>query len=380
MVLVHVSIGFLWTRVVGYSRFPQSDNDIRFGWIILPVNSCVFDRNSLVIMARKKSSPFDEVIGIVVLAGIALLFALPYLITVVYYLFPFALVWLSLNAPAAIAAPDVGDISSESAQETFNKSREEKDEAEREYVDLLASGRSEGVRYLHHEERFENRSNRGKELNERPYDIRERVHYLEQKLEVLDDPYARAFVTWRDKFIAWHECRAYKVAFESAIWTFLACVALLEIFAFSRGGFTSVPLVWNPLPAIFRQSTVVGALVGWVVALATLFVAKRLYRKQAETECERIAEDLDNSRQPEEDPALSGSYEGDEPSEEEWHEILQVSEDASDDDIKRAYKDAIKRCHPDMVANLSENIQEAALNDTVRVNSAYERARAARGF
>jgi DnaJ like chaperone protein len=65
---------------------------------------------------------------------------------------------------------------------------------------------------------------------------------------------------------------------------------------------------------------------------------------------------------------------------EEWHQIVNVSEDASNADIKRAYKEAMKRCHPDMVANLSDNIREAALNDTVRINAAYERARAARGL
>jgi DnaJ-class molecular chaperone len=63
-----------------------------------------------------------------------------------------------------------------------------------------------------------------------------------------------------------------------------------------------------------------------------------------------------------------------------WHEILSVSPQASNEDIKLAYKEAISRCHPDTVERRSKTIREAALKESQMVNWAYEEARRIRHF
>jgi DnaJ-domain-containing protein 1 len=63
-----------------------------------------------------------------------------------------------------------------------------------------------------------------------------------------------------------------------------------------------------------------------------------------------------------------------------WHEVLRVAPDASTQDITIAYKKAIKKCHPDTVANHSELIKQAAAAEATQINMAYRDARAARGF
>jgi len=63
-----------------------------------------------------------------------------------------------------------------------------------------------------------------------------------------------------------------------------------------------------------------------------------------------------------------------------WHDVLRVSPEASSEEITAAYRDAIKKCHPDKVANLSELIKKAAEDEAVRINKAYEEARSSRGF
>ena len=63
-----------------------------------------------------------------------------------------------------------------------------------------------------------------------------------------------------------------------------------------------------------------------------------------------------------------------------WHEVLGVAPDASTQEITTAYRDAIKKCHPDTVANRSELIKQAAAAEATQINMAYRDARTARGF
>lgn len=63
-----------------------------------------------------------------------------------------------------------------------------------------------------------------------------------------------------------------------------------------------------------------------------------------------------------------------------WHEVLGVAPDASPQDIKTAYRSAIKKCHPDTVADRSDLIRQAAAAEAEQINVAYNDARIARGF
>ncbi len=54
------------------------------------------------------------------------------------------------------------------------------------------------------------------------------------------------------------------------------------------------------------------------------------------------------------------------------YRILGVSPDASWQDIKRAYKEKMAKCHPDKVSHLNEELQEKARELTLELNNALE--------
>jgi hypothetical protein len=62
----------------------------------------------------------------------------------------------------------------------------------------------------------------------------------------------------------------------------------------------------------------------------------------------------------------------------DWHTVLCVSPSASAEAIKAAYHQAIKKCHPDTVADRSDAIKQAAVIETQKINDAYFEARTIR--
>lgn len=60
--------------------------------------------------------------------------------------------------------------------------------------------------------------------------------------------------------------------------------------------------------------------------------------------------------------------------------ILEVAPDASDDEVKQAYRRAVKKHHPDKVAHLGEEFQRSAAEKFKKVQDAYERVRKERGM
>ena len=65
---------------------------------------------------------------------------------------------------------------------------------------------------------------------------------------------------------------------------------------------------------------------------------------------------------------------------EDWHVVLNVGADAPVDQIKLAYREAIKQYHPDNVEGRGQKIKDLANQETQRINAAYEAAREARQF
>lgn len=54
------------------------------------------------------------------------------------------------------------------------------------------------------------------------------------------------------------------------------------------------------------------------------------------------------------------------------YKILDVSTNASLDEISRAYKEKMTKTHPDKVSHLSEELQEKAKELTLELNAAYD--------
>lgn len=62
------------------------------------------------------------------------------------------------------------------------------------------------------------------------------------------------------------------------------------------------------------------------------------------------------------------------------YEILQISESASDEEVKKAYRRMAMKYHPDKVAGVGEEAQRAATEKFREVNEAYQRIKQKRGI
>ena len=62
------------------------------------------------------------------------------------------------------------------------------------------------------------------------------------------------------------------------------------------------------------------------------------------------------------------------------YSVLGVSRNASDDEIKKAYRKIAMENHPDKVGHLGEDIRKAAEEKFSRINVAYEKIKKQRGM
>ncbi|MBP5496454.1 MAG: DnaJ domain-containing protein [Bacteroidales bacterium] len=68
------------------------------------------------------------------------------------------------------------------------------------------------------------------------------------------------------------------------------------------------------------------------------------------------------------------------PSLDECYKILEVSPNATDDEVKKAYRTAAMKYHPDKVSHLGEDVRKKAEEQFAKVNEAYDKIKAARGM
>ena len=62
------------------------------------------------------------------------------------------------------------------------------------------------------------------------------------------------------------------------------------------------------------------------------------------------------------------------------YKILEVSSDATNEEVKKAYRKAAIKHHPDKVSHLGEEVHKAAEEKFSKVNEAYERIKKSRGM
>ena len=62
------------------------------------------------------------------------------------------------------------------------------------------------------------------------------------------------------------------------------------------------------------------------------------------------------------------------------YKILEIDKSASDQKIKRAYRDLAKKHHPDKVQHLGEAYVKSAQEKFQKIQEAYERIKSERGF
>ncbi|MEI7983275.1 MAG: TerB family tellurite resistance protein [Bacteroidota bacterium] len=62
------------------------------------------------------------------------------------------------------------------------------------------------------------------------------------------------------------------------------------------------------------------------------------------------------------------------------YDILEITSSATNDEVKKAYRDMAKKHHPDKVANLGEDVKKAATEKFQKINAAYEEIKKQRGI
>lgn len=63
-----------------------------------------------------------------------------------------------------------------------------------------------------------------------------------------------------------------------------------------------------------------------------------------------------------------------------WSKVLGVSPQASEMDIRAAYRSLMSKYHPDKVESLGDEFKEIARSKSQEINAAYDQARRDRGF
>ena len=62
------------------------------------------------------------------------------------------------------------------------------------------------------------------------------------------------------------------------------------------------------------------------------------------------------------------------------YKVLGISPDATDEEVKKAYRRMAMKYHPDKVANAGEQIRQQATEKFRKINEAYEHIKKARGM
>ena len=65
---------------------------------------------------------------------------------------------------------------------------------------------------------------------------------------------------------------------------------------------------------------------------------------------------------------------------EDAYKVLEISPDATDDEVRKAYRKLALKHHPDRVATLGEDVRNAAQKKFQEINTAKERIYKVRGI
>jgi DnaJ domain len=188
---------------------------------------------------------------------------------------------------------------------------------------------------------------------------------------------------------SWLHIKSLQFAFGGAVRTHLVSLTLVLFIAFRffdqsafADGFNasmSNVLVWYPLDERLFYANAVAA--GFAVLAAPAFYAIRRasLRHQFSLEC-CVLKDLAETGpiQPIEQPALEEDEGNTEKPQADTNRncfaILGISESATIEEVRLAYKALIKQNHPDRLHNMSAALREFAESQTKMINAAYQQA------
>jgi hypothetical protein len=301
---------------------------------------------------------------------LGLFYALPYLFSLLVYSFPFFLVYLLVFASKR-RRPERERLTAEQVTAAIRVLQSSKLALSKQILEIKDQGVKEGLRWLPDRDRFEMRSRRGQQLNQSLEYARSQLYEVVYQLDLADQPESRRSVAWQQADASWKKGQRFRNAFFGATAGFSVTAILVACGYVHAGNF----LVWNPFPEVIGAGIEFGSLAGWGVGMLTLSISRRLNQKKPRDTGSCDDESILFDPDAREEVTVDEIAIIDDP-----YGVLGIPREASIESVKDAYRTAIKKCHPDTVADRSIAIRAAAEAEARRINTAYEAIQKERGL
>ena len=247
-----------------------------------------------------------EELLLVALAVAAIIFAVPYALAVLLYAFPFFVLWLMI--PVRVG-PEPQLAIDPSPYPQLAKLRAEKHAAEEQRDHIRYS--DWGIRWSDNLDRFEERSIRGRDLNEQLEYWKAEVERVGAEISQTEAPERKAFTEWSKQLRAWNQERDRNVAKQAgwklALLVFAGVWIAAELVGATFPGFIKFfAFAWNPAPDFLHPGIALGALAGWAAAVYRIFHSPRPFTRLAQVKI-REYRDTKEAREQAEDKEFAAS-------------------------------------------------------------------------
>lgn len=361
-------------------------------------------------MARRRAKKGgDDAMGLFLVVAAGVLFAA---VTAGFYLYPIACTaafWLSSKAAKTPPElPDPEDFDSVLATVGVAQIVNDRTEIVQKRSELYGLADRYGLSRTKAsgETRFDTRKRHAKEINAA-------LDSADRNISAADDEIYRirgheygGMPAWSKPFEEWSRLRALNLAVRyslQSIVIFYIVFGVLHTFIpgtvgwlFSLSGSLAGLLIWKPFPPSVMTTAFLLTCVGYISGVFFYYRQKDQLLKLADgarvQAWRRLERKWDpNVRDYEPFRGFDWLDDGDTKEEEDvrvvsgndgshWWDILGVPASATIEDVKSAYREAIKKYHSDKVAGLGQKLQVLAEEESKRINVAYAEAKAQLGF